>query len=81
MVRQWQEMFYAERYSEVYLSPDCPTTVGWPSHGVREASGSSRPRGGPGHRPRPTTSTTAPVVIDFRTDAFEKVFPWLPPAT
>ncbi|HUS62221.1 MAG TPA: biosynthetic-type acetolactate synthase large subunit, partial [Acidimicrobiales bacterium] len=24
MVRQWQEMFYDERYSEVYLSPDLP---------------------------------------------------------
>ena len=24
MVRQWQELFYEERYSEVYLSPDLP---------------------------------------------------------
>ena len=29
MVRQWQEMFYDERYSEVYLSPDLPDYVGW----------------------------------------------------
>ena len=29
MVRQWQEMFYAERYSEVYLSPDLPDYVKW----------------------------------------------------
>ncbi|HXA34315.1 MAG TPA: thiamine pyrophosphate-dependent enzyme, partial [Acidimicrobiales bacterium] len=29
MVRQWQEMFYGERYSEVYLSPDLPDYVGW----------------------------------------------------
>ena len=27
MVRQWQEMFYGERYSEVYLSPDLPDYV------------------------------------------------------
>ncbi|MGH9054793.1 MAG: biosynthetic-type acetolactate synthase large subunit, partial [Acidimicrobiales bacterium] len=27
MVRQWQEMFYEERYSEVYLSPDLPDYV------------------------------------------------------
>ena len=27
MVRQWQEMFYDERYSEVYLSPDLPDYV------------------------------------------------------
>ena len=29
MVRQWQHMFYEERYSEVYLSPDLPDYVGW----------------------------------------------------
>ena len=27
MVRQWQELFYDERYSEVYLSPDLPDYV------------------------------------------------------
>src|SRR6476620_3133123 len=29
MVRQWQEMFYKERYSEVYLSPDLPDYAKW----------------------------------------------------
>jgi hypothetical protein len=29
MVRQWQEMFYDERYSEVYLSQDVPDYVRW----------------------------------------------------
>ena len=29
MVRQWQEMFYEERYSEVYLSADLPDYVKW----------------------------------------------------
>ena len=29
MVRQWQEMFYDERYSEVYLSADLPDYVKW----------------------------------------------------
>ncbi|HEY6531267.1 MAG TPA: biosynthetic-type acetolactate synthase large subunit, partial [Acidimicrobiales bacterium] len=29
MVRQWQEMFYGERYSEVYLSPDLPDYKMW----------------------------------------------------
>ena len=29
MVRQWQEMFYEERYSEVYLSPDLPDYKMW----------------------------------------------------
>ncbi|MEZ5234560.1 MAG: thiamine pyrophosphate-dependent enzyme [Acidimicrobiales bacterium] len=28
-IRQWQEMFYDERYSEVYLSPDLPDYVKW----------------------------------------------------
>ena len=29
MVRQWQELFYEERYSEVYLSPDLPDYKLW----------------------------------------------------
>ena len=29
MVRQWQEMFYEERYCEVYLSPDLPDYKMW----------------------------------------------------
>src|SRR5438876_6258460 len=29
MVRQWQELFYEERYSEVYLSPDLLVYVNW----------------------------------------------------
>jgi len=29
MVRQWQELFYDERYSEVYLSPEVPDFVKW----------------------------------------------------
>ena len=29
MVRQWQEMFYDERYSEVFLSPDVPDYKMW----------------------------------------------------
>src|SRR5260370_39442959 len=29
MVRQWQELFYEERYSEVYPSPDLPDYVKW----------------------------------------------------
>ena len=51
MVRQWQEMFYAERYSEVYLSPDLPDYVKWAEamgcvgHPGRDARG-----GGAGHR-------------------------------
>ena len=59
MVRQWQELFYEERYSEVYLSPDLPDYVKWAEAmgcvGIRvdspeEVSPPSR---------RPTRSTTA----------------------
>ena len=78
MVRQWQEMFYDERYSEVYLSPDLPDYVKW-----AEAMGCV------GLRARTMDEAIAaidqanqindvPVVIDFRTDASEKVFPMVP---
>ncbi len=78
MVRQWQEMFYEERYSEVYLSPDLPDYVGWAESmgcvGIRVES--------PGEVAAAIDKANAvddrPVVIDFRTDAFEKVFPMVP---
>jgi acetolactate synthase-1/2/3 large subunit len=78
MVRQWQEMFYEERYSEVYLSPDLPDYKMW-----AEAMGCV------GMRVEDPDEVEAaiikaneiddrPVVIDFRTDASEKVFPMVP---
>ena len=75
MVRQWQEMFYGERYSEVYLSPDLPDYVGW-----AEAMGCVGIRVESAEEVAPAidkanTIDDRPVVIDFRTDAFEKVFP------
>ncbi len=75
MVRQWQEMFYSERYSEVYLSPDLPDYVGW-----AEAMGCVGIRVESTEEVAPAIDKAndiddRPVVIDFRTDAFEKVFP------
>ena len=75
MVRQWQEMFYDERYSEVYLSPDLPDYVGW-----AEAMGCVGIRVESPEEVAPAIDKAndiddRPVVIDFRTDAFEKVFP------
>jgi acetolactate synthase-1/2/3 large subunit len=75
MVRQWQEMFYGERYSEVYLSPDLPDYVGW-----AEAMGCVGIRVESSEEVAPAIDKAndiddRPVVIDFRTDAFEKVFP------
>jgi acetolactate synthase-1/2/3 large subunit len=75
MVRQWQEMFYDERYSEVYLNADLPDYVKW-----AEAMGCV------GLRARNLKEmheaieqankiNDVPVIIDFRTDSSEKVFP------
>ena len=78
MVRQWQEMFYEERYSEVYLSPDLPDYVGWAEAmgcvGIRVES----PEEVAPAIDKANAIDDRPVVIDFRTDAFEKVFPMVP---
>ncbi len=78
MVRQWQEMFYEERYSEVYLSPDLPDYVKW-----AEAMGCVGLRATTPEEMRAAIDTAntindVPVVIDFRTDSSEKVFPMVP---
>jgi acetolactate synthase-1/2/3 large subunit len=75
MVRQWQEMFYEERYSEVYLSPDLPDYVKW-----AEAMGCVGLRATTVQEMHAAIATAnsindVPVVIDFRTDSSEKVFP------
>jgi thiamine pyrophosphate-dependent acetolactate synthase large subunit-like protein len=75
MVRQWQEMFYEERYSEVYLSPDLPDYVKWAEAmgcvGIRAESPEDV---GPAIE-KANSIDDRPVVVDFRTDAFEKVYP------
>ena len=75
MVRQWQEMFYEERYSEVYLSPDLPDYVKWAEAmgcvGIRAETPEDV---GPAIE-KANSIDDRPVVVDFRTDAFEKVFP------
>ncbi len=75
MVRQWQEMFYEERYSEVYLSPDLPDYVKW-----AEAMGCVGLRVETPEEIQPAIDKAnsiddRPVVIDFRTDSQEKVYP------
>ncbi len=78
MVRQWQEMFYDERYSEVYLSPDLPDYVKWAEAmgcvGLRATSHQDVDR----VIAEANSVHDVPVVIDFRTDASEKVFPMVP---
>ena len=81
MVRQWQEMFYEERYSEVYLSPDLPDYVKW-----SEAMGCVGFRVDSPEDVGPTIEKAneiddRPVVIDFRTDYREKVFPMVAAGT
>ncbi len=78
MVRQWQHMFYEERYSEVYLSPDLPDYVGW-----AESMGCAGFRVETPEDVLPTIDKAnqiddRPVVIDFRTDSMEQVFPMVP---
>ena len=78
MVRQWQHMFYEERYSEVYLSPDLPDYVGW-----AEAMGCVGLRVESSEEVTPAIEKAneiddRPVVIDFRTDSMEQVFPMVP---
>ncbi len=78
MVRQWQEMFYDERYSEVYLSPDLPDYVGW-----AEAMGCIGIRVESPEEVQPAIDKAneiddRPVVVEFRTDSGEKVFPMVP---
>ncbi|HET9444360.1 MAG TPA: acetolactate synthase large subunit [Acidimicrobiales bacterium] len=78
MVRQWQEMFYEERYSEVYLSPDLPDYVKW-----AEAMGcvglrAETPDEVQAVIDKANSVDDRPVVIDFRTDSTEKVYPMVP---
>jgi acetolactate synthase-1/2/3 large subunit len=78
MVRQWQELFYDERYSEVYLSPDLPDYVKW-----AEAMGCVALRVEAPEEVAPAIEKAnqvddRPVVIEFRTDSSENVFPMVP---
>ncbi|MEY4371992.1 MAG: acetolactate synthase large subunit [Actinomycetota bacterium] len=78
MVRQWQEMFYEERYSEVYLSPELPDFVKWAEAmgcvGIRVES----PEEVEPAIEKANSIDDRPVVVDFRVDEREKVFPMVP---
>ena len=78
MVRQWQEMFYDERYSEVFLSPDVPDYKMW-----AESMGCVGMRvDDPDEVDVAITKANEiddrPVVIDFRVAAAVKVYPMVP---
>jgi acetolactate synthase-1/2/3 large subunit len=81
MVRQWQELFYEERYSEVYLSPDLPDYKMW-----AEAMGCVGLRVETPEEVVPAIEKAnsvddRPVVIDFRVDWAEKVYPMVAAGT
>jgi acetolactate synthase-1/2/3 large subunit len=77
MVRQWQEMFYGERYSEVDLA-GCPDFVKWAEAmgcvGIRVES----PEEIDAAIERANSINDRSVVIEFRVEEFEKVFPMVP---
>ncbi len=78
MVRQWQELFYDERYSEVQLGFDCPDFVR-----LAEAYGGVGLRCDRAEDVDATLEKAfgvegVPVVVDFRVDAHEGVFPMVP---
>ena len=78
MVRQWQDMFYEERLSEVHLSQDVPDYKGWAESmgcvGMRVDS----PEEVPAAIAKANEIDDRSVVIDFRVAEDEKVFPMVP---
>jgi len=78
MVRQWQDMFYEERLSEVHLSQDVPDYKAWAESmgcvGMRVDS----PEEVPAAIAKANEIDDRSVVIDFRVAEDEKVFPMVP---
>ena len=78
MVRQWQELFYGERYSQVYLPPDVPDYVrlaeAYGGIGVR----ATEPDEVDNAIDKALGVTDRPCVLDFRVDPQEKCFPMVP---
>jgi acetolactate synthase-1/2/3 large subunit len=78
MVRQWQELFYDSRYSEVYLPPDVPDYVK-----LAEAYGAIGLRADSMDEidtviDKALGVDDRPSVIDFRVDPAEMCFPMIP---
>ncbi len=78
MVRQWQELFYEKRYSQVYLNADVPDYVK-----LAEAYGAVGVRCDAPEEVEPAIAKAMEiddrtVVIDFRVDPMEKCYPMVP---
>lgn len=78
MVRQWQELFYEERYSEVYLSDTIPDFVMWATAMGCAAFRVDKKEDVIATIEKANAINDRPVVIDFRIDQSEKVFPMVP---
>ncbi|MDA2974737.1 MAG: biosynthetic-type acetolactate synthase large subunit, partial [Actinomycetota bacterium] len=78
MVRQWQEMFYDERYSEVYLSTETPDYVKWAESMGCVAIRVESPEEVEPAIEKANSINDRSVVVEFRTDSNEKVFPMVP---
>ncbi|HET9311845.1 MAG TPA: acetolactate synthase large subunit [Actinomycetota bacterium] len=78
MVRQWQELFFDERYSGVWLDPNVPDYVklaeAYGAVGLRVES----PDEVDNAIEKAYSITDRSVVIDFRIDPAEMVFPMVP---
>ena len=75
MVRQWQEMFYDERFSEVHLSDRVPDFVKWSEAMGCEAIRVESPEEVAPAIERANEINDRSVVVEFVTDARENVFP------
>src|SRR5207344_1191576 len=78
MVRQWQELFFDERYSGVWLDPNVPDYVklaeAYGAEGIRVES----PDEVDAAIEKAFSITDRSVVMDFRVDPAEMVFPMVP---
>jgi acetolactate synthase-1/2/3 large subunit len=78
MVRQWQELFYDERYSEVHLGYELPDYVK-----LAEAYGCvglrcDKPEDVDATIDKALAVENVPAVVEFRVDSHEGVFPMIP---
>jgi acetolactate synthase I/II/III large subunit len=78
MVRQWQELFYEKRYSQIELGTDIPDLVK-----LADAMGCAGYRCERAEDVDQTLDKAfavgdVPVLVDFRVDPEEKVFPMIP---
>ena len=78
MVRQWQELFYEERYSEVHLGYDLPDYVKWAESMGCVAFRVEEPDEVDAIIAKANAINDRPVVVEFRCISSEKVYPMVP---